>query len=161
MIYRHSSMLSGVILLLCSFSRMIVSFLPESMTYLVSGSCPLQQCYVCVPSHGLVFKSNVKMWLVTSITFVSLFYQCILQAGTYFRSQGSQLSDIDDYFSLLAVCLVPSSIMDTSQHVQEQLANTKWSLIFLCVCFCFVLAFFWYFFHFFQVLWRFFLREIT
>lgn len=162
MIYRYSNMLLEVILLLCSFHRVIESFLLRSMTYLFSGSCLLQQCQLQVPSHGVVFKSNFKMWLVASIALVSLLYQCILQAGAYFRSEGSQLNDIDDYFSLLAVCMVPS------QHHGHQSAcsgvvdqHKVVSNFCVCVCAFVCFGFFGIFFIFFQVLWSFFLREIT
>lgn len=54
-----SRMLLGVILLLCSFSRIIVSSFPlRSMASPVLGSWPSEQCQAWVLFHGMGHRSN-------------------------------------------------------------------------------------------------------
>jgi hypothetical protein len=58
MIYGYSSMPLGVILLLCSFSRIIVLCFPMCpMIYQIWGSWPFWQCQVWVPPGGMGIES--------------------------------------------------------------------------------------------------------
>lgn len=68
-----SRMLSGVILLLCPFSRTIVfHFSSRSLAYLVSAFGSAEQCWGWVISHWVGSKSNhlIRYWLVSSTSFV-------------------------------------------------------------------------------------------
>lgn len=65
MIYEHSTILSGVIWLLHSFSRMVVvlSFPSVSIACLVSGSLSLKQCPAQVSAHRVSLNFLKLAWV--------------------------------------------------------------------------------------------------
>lgn len=77
----------GVVLLLCSLSRMIEPDFPLwPMTYLVSDCWPLERGHICVLSHGVDLESNLKTKVFSLMAFVPLSHQCILKTVCCSRS---------------------------------------------------------------------------
>lgn len=103
----NSSRSLEVILFLCSFSRIIlIDFSPRthelfSIKFLNT---------VAMLSMDFIMEqtlNSIKGHLTTSLTFISLLQQYILQTGHWSKSRDLDLVDTDGYFSLLVALRAP------------------------------------------------------
>ena len=80
-----------------------VRFSSRFMTYLVSGSWLLSQCWLQVPLRRVCLKSNQK---VIGYSYnIPLLYLFILQAGLWCVSQGLYLDSINYFNSVQSICM--------------------------------------------------------
>lgn len=112
-------MLSGVILTLCLFSRIIIVNSPlKTMTCLSTSSRPHQWHQVWVSSYGAHLRS-IQKTLVTPVTPMTLLHQGLSgQTSHYCGLQGSQLGETDG-FSPLIKCIASTSTTKASQQRQS------------------------------------------
>lgn len=113
--YEYSNKLFEVILILCPFSRILLTSLPlgpiaSSYRFLAPITMPV------IGFHCMQWALNaIRGWLVTLRIFMPLLHsRHISQVSCYFSSWDSLLRKIDDYFSPPVVC-IPLSYESSEQ----------------------------------------------
>lgn len=67
--------------------------------------------------------NSIKGYLTTSLTFISLLQQCILQTGHWSKSRDLDLVDTDDYFSLFVALRAPWMLVSKRKAASYALAQ--------------------------------------